>query len=273
MILGSTVLTEEDISYICTLIFEAGDMACYMREGVSIHEKTGPDDKVTAADKALSKLIVNRLTKRFSGDRIISEEEDSFTGDITSTRLWLVDPIDGTENYIANDGQYSVMIGLLINLKPVFGFVYAPATKTTYYGGPNYGVVCLRNGLEQIRLDQVPELKLYNPIRVIMGNRDRKKYPWIQELPNVRIVKSGSIGIKVIKIIEGSADLYVHFDAKLKTWDTAGPIGIALGGGLEVGSLTKDEVLFPESGVLHKSSIVIGRPGSLNWSNQFLMKH
>ncbi len=270
--LNSQILNHDDINYICDLVKEAGNLACQMRANVKIYEKTGPFDCVTEADNAISKLIVDRLAKRFYNDKIISEEEANFTGNESSNRTWLVDPIDGTQNYIDNDGQYAVMIGLIQNLKPVFGFVHAPATGITYYGGPDFSLVCLNANQEIIKLEPVLSLSANKQIRVIMGYRDRKKYPWIKELPNVSLIKSGSIGIKIVKIIENDADLYVHFDAKLKTWDTAGPIAIALAAGLDVGSLDKQVIVFPQTGSIHKTTIVIGKPGALDWSSQFLVK-
>ncbi len=266
------ILKREDIDCIIDLINEAGKLACKMRESVKIFEKTGPNDMVTEADHAISKLIVENLSKRFKEDKIISEEEANFSGNEYGHRTWLIDPIDGTQNYIDNDGQYAVMIGLIQDLKPVFGFVHAPATGLTYYGGPNFGLVTQNSRNEIVNIEPITKLGDKGPVRVIMGYRDRKKYPWIKDLPNVQLVKSGSIGIKIVKIIENEADIYVHFDAKLKTWDTAGPIAIALASGLEVGSLNKELITFPSQGIILKTSVVIGKPGSLDWSQKFLIR-
>ncbi len=68
-------LNDSDIQYVCTLVEEAGRLAVVMREGVEVSLKSGPDDKVTAADIALSKLICAGLAKRFSGDCVVSEED------------------------------------------------------------------------------------------------------------------------------------------------------------------------------------------------------
>ena len=133
--MSEAVLSKADIDYVSDLTQEAGALAASMREGVFIEEKTGPDDKVTAADFTLSKLLVTNLHKRFPNDKIVSEEDDAKDG--FTNRLWLIDPIDGTDNYIRNDGQWSVMVGLLIDLKPVFGWVMAPANMTLYFGGPH----------------------------------------------------------------------------------------------------------------------------------------
>ena len=129
-------LDQQDIDYVNALIAKAGALAPQLRADIEIVEKSGPHDRVTTADFELSKLIVSELGKRFSADRIISEEDTTHDTIGKKGRIWLVDPIDGTDNYISNDGQYSVMIGLVIDSKPVFGWVFAPTTSIMYSEDP-----------------------------------------------------------------------------------------------------------------------------------------
>jgi 3'(2'), 5'-bisphosphate nucleotidase len=249
---------------------EAGRLAVEMRSGVSIREKTGPQDIVTAADLELSKLIVGRLKARFANDIVVSEEDEKHEASTGLDRVWLVDPIDGTDNYVANDGQYSVMVGLLENCKPTFGWVYAPAIKTMYHGGPNCGAWSQIEDQEPVQYQHLPPLDLNARARVMMGFRDRKNHPWVMDHPKVTLVKAGSIGIKVAKVLDDQADVFVHLSGKLKTWDTAGPAAIALGGYLEVGGLDADELIFPLPAVRQTTSVIIGRSGSLAWSRTYL---
>lgn len=265
-----TTLSDEDIHFVSQLVREAGFVARDMREGVEIKEKSGPQDKVTAADHELSRIIVTALSERFTGDIVVSEEDAVHATASNDDRLWLVDPIDGTDNYILNDGQYCVMVGLLERSKPVFGWVFAPATDITYFGGIGYGAWwCSGNGAPN-QFETLPRLEYESDARLIMGFRDRKSHPWVMDLPKVKLIKSGSIGLKVAKILEGHADLYAHLGGKLKTWDTAGPSAIAIAGGLDVGGLEHDSLAFPLTSVFHECSIIIGRPGALNWSRKYL---
>jgi 3'(2'), 5'-bisphosphate nucleotidase len=267
---STDTLTQNDIDYVCELVAEAGSLAVRLRNSIQISLKTGPHDKVTSADIALSKLLVEGLTRRFPSDTVVSEEDPSHGGTDQSGRLWLVDPIDGTDNYIANDGQYSVMVGLLHRLKPVFGWVFCPSDESMYYGGPQFGAWKKTNDRKAVRLGQRHCLDLNAQARVVMGWRDRKQNPWISELPQVKMVKTGSIGLKVAKILDDEADLFIHFSGKLKTWDTAGPVAIALGAGLEAGSLDSNELSFPSDAVMHGGSVIIGCPGSIEWSRSHL---
>lgn len=265
-----TTLSDEDIQFVSQLVREAGFVARDMREGVEIKEKSGPQDKVTAADHELSRIIVTALSERFANDIVVSEEDAVHATASNEDRLWLVDPIDGTDNYILNDGQYCVMVGLLENSKPVFGWVFAPATDITYFGGIGYGAWSISGTEEPKQFETLPRLEYESDARLIMGFRDRKSHPWVTDLPKVKLIKSGSIGLKVAKILEGHADLYAHLGGKLKTWDTAGPSAIAIAGGLDVGGLEQDSLAFPLTSVFHECSIIIGRPGSLNWSRKYL---
>lgn len=269
---GQPSVSKEDIAYVSSIVREAGATAIAMREGVDIREKSGPSDKVTAADCAISSQLVKQLSARFPDAEIVSEEDEHHAPEGVSKHVWLIDPIDGTDNYISNDGQYSVMIGLLVDGKPNFGWVYAPAWKTLYFGGPGFGAFAQKDDESSQPFSQLEKLELESNARVIMGGRDRKSHPWVSELPQVQVVKMGSIGLKVAKVLEGYADLYVHLAGRLKTWDTAGPIAIALGGNLEVGQIEGDAIVFPKDSVLLESSVIIGRPGSLSWSRTYIAK-
>lgn len=260
-------LTDDDISFVCRLIEQAGKLAKEMRQGVEIREKSGPQDLVTEADCELSRIITTSLKNRFFNDVIISEEDIKQQVYNANNRVWLVDPIDGTDNYIKNDGQYSVMVGLVVSGTPLFGWVYAPTIETLYFGGPKFGTFVQRGSGAQDKCTPVAELDRTRPTRLMIGFRDRRSHPWVNELPGIELVKAGSIGIKVAKILEDEADIFVHLSGKLKVWDTAGPVAIALGAGLEVGQLESNYLPFHLPQVEQNCSVVIGRRGSLFWSS------
>lgn len=268
----SSQLTDADILFVGELSKKAGRLAAEMREGVTISEKSGPQDKVTAADIELSRILTEALRERFSEDVIISEEDIHSTECGPQDRIWLIDPIDGTDNYIRNDGQYAVMIGLLVGMEPVFGWVYAPVPDQIYFGGPQTGAWTSRGMGPTEKITIAPELTRSSSIKIMMGFRDRKSHPWVSELTEVEWVKSGSVGLKVGKILDGHADMFIHLSGKLKVWDTAGPVAIALGAGLEVGRLDADGLGFPLPKVEHHCSVIIGRSGSLAWSREHLIR-
>ena len=282
----SNHLSSDDISFVLNLSKEAGQVATEMRHKVAITQKTGPNDLVTEADFAVSKLLTTELSRRFPDDIIISEEDEHTVTDkgmtcpkysqveLESKRVWLIDPIDGTESYINNSTDYSVMIGLLVDLKPVFGWVSAPKLEASYYGGPDYGAFKLKDGdSEPFKYGCPHPLSQSHERRIVIGSRDRRGNPWISDIPNISWVHVGSVGIKVAKVLDNIADVFIHLSGQLKTWDTAGPLAIAYGGGLEAGSFGKDGLSFPLPALKHGTPVIIGRPGSLEWTREIFRPH
>jgi 3'(2'), 5'-bisphosphate nucleotidase len=266
-------LAEQEIQFLCDLAERCGKIAADMRASVGIHEKDGPQDLVTDADLALSALLLKELAGRFPADFLISEEDVPANTSTSCGRIWYIDPIDGTDNYVSGDGQYSVMIGLLLNGQPNFGCVHCPAKSITYYGGPGYGAFQHAIGGKDLELVFRGSSKLPAPLRVMMGSRDRRNNPWLQDLDEIKIISSGSVGLKVAKVINDEADVYVHLSGRLKYWDTVGPIAIALAAGLEAGTLDGTPISYPPQNVLHTEPVIIGRAGTLAWAHSFFAQH
>ena len=96
----------------------------------------GPLDLVTVADRAVEALIVSRLQAAFPEDGILGEEGGSVAG--TSGRVWVIDPIDGTFNFVRGGKDWAVSIGLWQNGQPVAGIVHAPVQALTLTGGVSH---------------------------------------------------------------------------------------------------------------------------------------
>src|SRR5947209_14511217 len=106
-----------------------------MRVYADPFEVTQKDDKtpVTAADLASERIIVEMLTSAFPDIPIISEETVPEAGfESPAARFWIVDPLDGTKEFVARNGEFAVLIGLIENRRPVLGIVHGPALGMTY---------------------------------------------------------------------------------------------------------------------------------------------
>lgn len=266
-------LNQTEIDFVANLVETAGKLAVSMRPGVAVSHKSSPEDKVTAADLAISKLLISGLRERFKQDAVISEEgeeEDPCPSlGKQSPRVWLIDPIDGTANYIANDGEYCVMIGLLIDRQAAFGWIYAPQTGTLYFGGPGYG--SFRKQKDTVKACETrPPLALGERARLVMGERDCQANAWVKDLSNLTLLQTGSVGLKTARIVDGEADLFAHLSGKLKAWDTAGPTAVALGAGLDVGEFNSANLLSPLPEIKQGTSVIIGRKGALAWCREHL---
>ena len=99
----------------------------------------GVDDPVTAADHAANELIVSALRREFPGDGILAEETPDDSERLSRQRVWMIDPMDGTKQYIEKIGEFSVMIGLAVDGQPALGVVYQPTLGRMYYGAVGSG--------------------------------------------------------------------------------------------------------------------------------------
>lgn len=271
----SCALSDEDIDFVNHIARHAGSLAMEMRSRVTIAEKTSPGDFVTEADVACSRFIVDKLRTHFPDDGVICEEESasyvqsSLPGSRLPERIWVIDPIDGTENYIANDGMYSVMIGLLINRRPAYGWVCNPVADTLYVACPDRPLRKFA-GHEGLEINNACPPLGTTTVKLMMGNRDRQQHRWVETLPGIEFVYSGSVGLRVGMIIEDRADVYLHLAGKLKIWDTVAPVAMALSAGLDIGSFEADGLAYPPGVIMHEHPIVMGRPGTLSWMRECL---
>ena len=284
---AAPALSDADIRFVIDLCVEAGEIAVKMREGVTVETKTSADDLVTGADKALSALLVQKLSERFPNDLVLSEEAP-WEGTVTTKRRWLIDPIDGTKYYVDNTGQWCVMIGLIVDNREVWGCFYMPAYGVALAGGPAFGKALkytqadgLTCAIEPLPALVLPSSSLFSlpsslpcdrPLRVLVSNNDLKAHPWVKDIANVEIIRGTSLGIDVFELLNGSADVFVHIRPTLKYWDTAAPGAVALALAMEVGSEQGDYLEYSFASPSHQPHVVIGKKGALSWWRQSYKK-
>ncbi len=230
----------------------------------------GPHDYVTTIDAALDQQLSATFTDLFPGDGVITEEDVQSRKRFSAghSRLWCIDPLDGTEDFILGNRDYAVMAGLLQDYQPVAGWVYAPAYDRIYFGGKDWGIF-------QSTADAPPEaILLRQPpapssdfCPVVIGNRDRANFgAAIAELiPEVQFYSLGSFGLKVMEVVLGRAGLYVYFNGRVKIWDTTGPLALARAAGLVCCDLygqplSSEPAAIDADTLAHKQTIVVGWP-------------
>ena len=98
-------------------------------------------EEVTAADREANDLIVRRLAQEFPGDGILAEESVDTDERLNKERVWLIDPMDGTKNFVQRDGDFAVQIGLAVGGEAVLGVVYQPVRDVLYRAVRGEGVV------------------------------------------------------------------------------------------------------------------------------------
>lgn len=193
---------------------------------------------VTEADRASHHAILETLTSPSSTDTIVSEEgtgEERSTGKTETERLWLVDPLDGTREFLARNGEFSTMVGLAVGGRAMVGAVYQPVPDRLFLGvaGAGAWVVERPGGQSSVRSLEVASGKRTGPIRTVRSrSHGDERLEALASLPGgIEWVISGSVGIKCAMIALTEADLYVHPVPYLKEWDTCAPEAILVGAG------------------------------------------
>ena len=188
-------------------------------------EWKGRNNPVTAADRAASRFLVNELQSRFPHDAILSEEEQDDRKRLTAERVWMVDPMDGTKEFIEHRTEFAVMLGLAIDGRARMGVVFQPNSGKMYFAAPESGAFLRHQGVTR-RLHVSRETELSNSVMAMSRSH---LSPAVQ---NLRIklgihetVQLGSLGLKVGLVCEGLAHVYVQ-GRGTSLWDTCGPEAI-----------------------------------------------
>jgi 3'(2'), 5'-bisphosphate nucleotidase len=208
----------------------AGAEAARMQRGELAVEMKPGDEPVTAADRRASELIVAGLGESFPSDPIISEELAPADGALGSPRFWLVDPIDGTKDFIRGEDGYAVMIGLVCDGTPTLGVVYQPALDRLFYA-TSAGAVMEYQGERQPLV--VSSVAAAADVRLVASksHRSREIDRVKRELGIDNELNIGSVGVKLCLIAAGLRDLYVNPATRTKAWDTCAPEAILVTAG------------------------------------------
>jgi len=175
---------------------------------------------VTCADIAANSAIVSGLELITPHIPILSEEVTAVPFEIRRQwrRYWLIDPIDGTREFINRTGEFTINIALIENNKPILGVVYAPVIEVCYYATQNNGAFKLINGQDSLRLSVRPCNQ--QPIVAVgrCGTPPEFK-AYVDKLSDPHLMQIGS-SLKPCIIAEGGADIYPRF-GPTSEWDTA----------------------------------------------------
>ncbi|MEI7801037.1 MAG: 3'(2'),5'-bisphosphate nucleotidase CysQ [Bacteroidota bacterium] len=247
-----------DLALIETIARKAGAaiMEIYKTEfTVEMKENKSP---LTEADKVSNQIILDELKKQYPDIPFISEETKAidYSERKNWNHCWLIDPIDGTKEFIKKNGEFTVNIALIENGAPTLGVVYAPALNKMWSAKTNEGSFKENENGERIQLTKKANHLSLNKIRVI-GSRSHmsaETETFIAGLKTagkeIDFVSAGS-SIKFCLLAEGSADVYPRF-APTMEWDTAaGHAVLAIAGGHVYETATENQLLYNKQNLLN----------------------
>lgn len=220
-----------DLEILARIAEEAGRAIMAVRaEGFEVVEKAD-HSPLTRADLAAHETIARRLAEHFPGVPVLSEEgrDMAFAERASWQRLFIVDPLDGTKEFVKELGEFCVCIALAQDGFPALGAVHAPVWGKTYVGGLGLGAFRREGGgaWEQIRV-RTPDPAGY----VVLASRSHPSPPTEQWLTRVAVRERVSAGsaLKFCLVAEGSADLYPRLGFT-REWDTAAGQAVLEGAG------------------------------------------
>ncbi len=182
----------------------------------------GDNTPLTEADLAAHNIIMEGLSALTPAIPVLSEESDNipFSERNQWDVYWLVDPLDGTKEFIRHNGEFTVNIALIYQQRPVLGVIYAPVLDTLYYAYEGFGAY---KQVKQCTQERISVQKPHRDTLVIAGSRSHQSgkvlESFLAQVEKYTFISMGS-SLKSCLVAEGSADIYVRL-GPTSEWDTA----------------------------------------------------
>lgn len=223
-------MLHHELSVACLAAREAGQIALQMQAGIASTAKAD-GSPVTPGDLAADQVIRHHLLAAFPDDALLSEEATDDAVRLGNRRVWIIDPIDGTKDYVAGGAGWAIQIALAIDGKLVLGVLDLPRERTQLTG------VISAGGTRATIHDELGVRDLIAPAApvttLIASSSARNAQALIRlraTLPEYACTTCTSVGVKVHRMLRGEADLYVH-TRQIHEWDVAAPAAVLIAAG------------------------------------------
>ena len=264
----------KDLSHLLPSIIEiarsAGQLILEIYEKKDYEEFTKSDDTpVTSADLAAHKLILKKLSELTPDIPVLSEEDADISLEQRSQwdRYWLVDPLDGTQEFIARSGDFATIIALIEHNKPVMGVVYAPVSGVSYYAYSGKGAWKIPDLNDSVKIKtHHHELPNQSIAMAISRRQDinritsRMSSAW-----NYDLVPLGSAALKACLVAEGAVDCYLRI-GPTGEWDTAATQCIVEEAGGRILSTQLEPLSYNERETLENPNFIVLGDADLPWA-------
>lgn len=242
------LLSQSDIYFLLQLVTAAGQAILDVQQGQALNTRHKHDDSpVTAADMAAHQRLCEGLSARFGEIPILSEEDSLPDWNLRQSwsSYWLMDPLDGTREFLQGNGEFTVNLALIQAHQPVFGIVYAPEFQRLWWGGPAWGAW---EGMPPAARS-LHTRRFQDPLTLLTSRRHSTR----EAIIGTRLIEAGvctqlltpcmGSSMKMCLIAAGEADVYPRV-APTSEWDTAAAQAILTAAG---GALLHLETLQPLS--------------------------
>lgn len=259
------------LAKVLALSDEAGRLALqHFGHPAEVRNKPDGAGPVSAADIAVDDLLTRGLRDAFPGDRIVSEESPPPTTD-TSGRIWYVDPIDGTRDYLRGRKGWAICIGLCVDGRPVLGVIAQPARRWTAYAVCDGTAAAWLHDGAGVPSDPTaaPRLRVADPAPPVVLATG-----WAPPFSSANTIRRrlgvgrrhtrqvGSVALRIGYVARGDADVYAQAPGRLQTWDTCAAHAVALGAGALVTDLRGDPLHYRPHTPAHRHGILVAAPAA-----------
>jgi len=209
---------------------------------------------VTTADLESNKILKSALVK--TGIPILSEEDIDDKTRLDNEKIWIIDPLDGTQDFVNKTDEFSILVGLVENHVPVMGLVYLPIKKILYFAEKGMGAFCYDlQKWEKISVRKMKELE--NCLALVSRHHlsDTEK----RMLDYLTIRNIGKIGsaLKVMEISSGRADVYLTTTNKMSQWDTCASNCIISEAGGKMTDISGHDLIYNTETVKHENGLLV----------------
>jgi 3'(2'), 5'-bisphosphate nucleotidase len=243
LVAGTSFARADVMERVLAIAAEAGAIVMEVYGQAFDVEYKAKNDPVTQADKLANLHITSALAAAFPGVPIVAEESAaaSFAGYEASPSAFFVDPVDGTREFVARNGQFAVMIGLAEEGRATLGVVGWPALGRTFAGMEGHAFELGGGSRKDIHVSRVGTLEEARVV-VSRSHRSETTAEVIARLTAAKVDHVGSAGVKGTLVACGEADVYVHPGVAGKLWDTCAPEAIVRAAGGHVTDATGVEL-------------------------------
>ncbi|MGF1698082.1 3'(2'),5'-bisphosphate nucleotidase CysQ [Vibrio lamellibrachiae] len=279
--------TDKDLSHLLPSVIEvarsAGQLILDIYQTKQYESYVKSDETpVTSADIAAHKLILKQMSELTPDIPVLSEEAADISLEQRKQwdRYWLVDPLDGTQEFIARSGDFATIIALIDNNKPIMGVVYAPVSGVTYYAYSGKGAWKIPN------TDEAPNVENAVSIESHKHKQDQKQSIGIaisrrQDINGITgrmssawdydLVPLGSAALKACIVAEGSVDCYLRV-GPTGEWDTAATQCIVEEAGGRILSTKLAPLSYNERETLENPNFIVLGDEGLPWDEILTVK-
>ncbi len=236
----------EELKTAIRSVLEAGEAIHSVYQSDFSVRMKGYNNPVTEADLFSHQIVRSSLLKRFPSDFILSEEdENSSETRLSKERVWILDPLDGTRDFVEKNPEFAVSLGLAIRKEPVLGVLLNPVTKELFWGMQNlgYGYGIWNGSIDENQIQKflsesrlLPTERKESSKKIIMVSRKEKLENLFSSLESLQDFQSmytlspkGSIAYKLGLLMAGKCDLVLSLKPK-NEWDICGGIAILKAG-------------------------------------------